>query len=136
MRSTSARILVYDNSNLQCELLAKGLESLELGLEIVSASDSGSLHTLLAEDANCVVIVSDASMNGSAISFAKQLRSAISRTADHIPAAGRTSRSRHRGVQDRRTRHRLQHRKPVPAGQSASNAFSRGKCGYDGRTWQ
>ncbi len=74
MRSISARILVYDNSLLQCELLAKGLESLQLGLEIVSASDSGSLHTLLSEDADGVVIVSDASMNGSAFSFAKQLR--------------------------------------------------------------
>lgn len=74
MRSKSARILVYDNSLLQCELLAKGLESLQLGLDIVSASDPGSLHTLLSEDANGVVIVSDASMNGSAFSFAKQLR--------------------------------------------------------------
>ncbi|HTZ59671.1 MAG TPA: response regulator transcription factor [Acidobacteriaceae bacterium] len=74
MRSTSARILVYDNSVLQCELLAKGLESLQLGLEIVCATDPGSLHTLLTEDANSVVIVSDASMNGSTLSFAKQLR--------------------------------------------------------------
>ena len=78
MRSTSARILVYDNSNLQCELLAKGLESLELGLQIICASDPELLHTLLAEDANCVVIVSDASMNGSAISLAKQLRARFS----------------------------------------------------------
>jgi DNA-binding NarL/FixJ family response regulator len=74
MRSTSARVLVYDSSNLQCELLATGLESLRLGLEIICASNLESLITLLTEDANCVVIISDASMNGSAISLAKHLR--------------------------------------------------------------
>jgi DNA-binding NarL/FixJ family response regulator len=74
MRSTSARVLIYDSSTLQCELLAKGLESMRLGLEISCASDRESLITLLTEDANCVVIISDASMNGSAISLAKHLR--------------------------------------------------------------
>jgi DNA-binding NarL/FixJ family response regulator len=74
MRPFSARVLVYDSSSLQCELLATGLESLRLGLEIICASDLESLQTLLTEDANCVVIISDASMNGSAISFAKHLR--------------------------------------------------------------
>ncbi|MGC2398954.1 MAG: response regulator transcription factor [Acidobacteriaceae bacterium] len=74
MPSVSGKIVVYDNSILQCELLAKGLESLQLGLEIMSAIDTTSLHALLNEDANCVVIVSDASMNGKTISFAKQLR--------------------------------------------------------------
>jgi DNA-binding NarL/FixJ family response regulator len=74
MRSTSARVLVYDSSTLQCELLATGLESLRLGLTIICASDLESLVTLLTEDANCVVIISDASMNGSAISLAKHLR--------------------------------------------------------------
>jgi DNA-binding NarL/FixJ family response regulator len=65
---------VYDSSNLQCELLATGLESLQLGLEIMCASDLESLNTLLTQDANCVVIISDAGMNGSAISLAKHLR--------------------------------------------------------------
>jgi DNA-binding NarL/FixJ family response regulator len=74
MRSTSARVLVYDSSTLQCELLATGLESLRLGLEIICASDLESLTTRLTEDPNCVVIISDASMNGSAISLAKHLR--------------------------------------------------------------
>jgi DNA-binding NarL/FixJ family response regulator len=74
MRSTSARVLVYDSSTLQCELLATGLESLRLGLEIICASDLESLITRLTEDPNCVVIISDASMNGSAISLAKHLR--------------------------------------------------------------
>lgn len=74
MQSTSARVLVYDSSRLQCELLATGLESLRLGLEIICASDLESLITLLTEDPNCVVIISDASMNGSAISLAKHLR--------------------------------------------------------------
>jgi DNA-binding NarL/FixJ family response regulator len=74
MPPVSARIVVYDNSTLQCELLAKGLESLQLGIEIVCATDADTLYALLDNSENCVVIVSDASMNGSTISFAKQLR--------------------------------------------------------------
>lgn len=74
MRSISARVLVYDDSNLQCELLATGLESLQLGLEIVCASDLEVLNTRLTADANCIVLISDASKNGSAISLAKHLR--------------------------------------------------------------
>jgi DNA-binding NarL/FixJ family response regulator len=74
MRPSSAKVLVYDSSTLQCELLATGLESLRLGLEIICASDLESLQTLLTDDANSVVIISDASMNGNAISHAKHLR--------------------------------------------------------------
>lgn len=79
MRSTPAQILVYDTSKLHCELLAKGLESLQLGLGILCASDPESLHALLEEDENCVLIVSDTSVNVSAISLAKQLRARFSR---------------------------------------------------------
>jgi DNA-binding NarL/FixJ family response regulator len=78
MRSTPAQILVYDTSKLHCELLAKGLESLQLGLGILCASDADSLHSLLEEDANCVLIVSDTGMNSSATSLAKQLRARFS----------------------------------------------------------
>jgi len=74
MRPSSAKVLVYDSSTLQCELLATGLESLRLGLEIICASDLESLQTLLTDDASSVVIISDASMNGNAISHAKHLR--------------------------------------------------------------
>src|SRR6201985_798492 len=72
--SVSAQIIVYDNSTFQCELLTKGLESLQLGLNISFATDAISLHALLSENTNCIVLVSDASMNGNTIAFAKQLR--------------------------------------------------------------
>jgi DNA-binding NarL/FixJ family response regulator len=72
--SVSAQIIVYDNSTFQCELLTKGLESLQLGLNISFATDAISLHALLNENTNCIVLVSDASMNGNTIAFAKQLR--------------------------------------------------------------
>jgi DNA-binding NarL/FixJ family response regulator len=77
MRSSCARVLVYDSSNLQCELLAAGLESLRLGFEILCANDLERLNTLLTTDANCVVIISDASMNGSGVSLAKHLRARV-----------------------------------------------------------
>jgi DNA-binding NarL/FixJ family response regulator len=74
MLSPHSRVLVYDTSNLQCELLATGLESLRQGLEIKCANDLESMITLLTNDANWVVIFSDTSMNGTAISLAKHLR--------------------------------------------------------------
>jgi DNA-binding NarL/FixJ family response regulator len=72
--SSSAKIVVFDNSMLQCELLTKGLESLDLGLEISFATEAASLYELLNGHENCIVLVSDASMNGDKIEFAKQLR--------------------------------------------------------------
>jgi DNA-binding NarL/FixJ family response regulator len=78
MESTSTRILVYDSSSLQCELLATGLESLRLGLEIMCANDLESLHALLSEDAASVVIISDSSAKSSALSLTKQLRARFS----------------------------------------------------------
>jgi DNA-binding NarL/FixJ family response regulator len=74
MPPVSARIVVYDNSTLQCELLAKGLESLQLGSDVVCATDVNALNSLLNETENSIVLVSDASMNGNTLVFAKQLR--------------------------------------------------------------
>jgi DNA-binding NarL/FixJ family response regulator len=74
MMSTRARVLVYDNSVLQCELLSAGLESLQLGFEIARASDLESMTELLTTDPDWLVIISDTNMNGTAISVAKHLR--------------------------------------------------------------
>jgi DNA-binding NarL/FixJ family response regulator len=74
MGFSSTRVVVYDNSSLQCELLATGLKSLGLQLELVCVNDLDSLNTVLTSDTNCVVIISDASMNGSPISVGRHLR--------------------------------------------------------------
>lgn len=68
------RVLIYDSSALQCDLLMTALQSLRLGFEIESANDLESLNALLTKDANCVVIISDATMSGSTITLTKQLR--------------------------------------------------------------
>jgi DNA-binding NarL/FixJ family response regulator len=78
MEPASTRVLVYDSSSLQCELLATGLESLQRGLDIMCANDLESLHALLTKDAKAVVIISDSNMNGSATSQAKQVRARFS----------------------------------------------------------
>jgi DNA-binding NarL/FixJ family response regulator len=72
------RVLIYDSSALQCDLLTTALESLRLGFEIASANDLESLNALLTKDANCVVIISDTTMNGSTITLMKQLRARFS----------------------------------------------------------
>jgi two-component system, NarL family, response regulator DegU len=74
MLSATARVIVYDSSSLQSELLATGLESLALGFEVKCANNLESLIELLSIDPKWVVVVSDTSMNGSAISLAKHLR--------------------------------------------------------------
>jgi DNA-binding NarL/FixJ family response regulator len=48
MLSATTRVIVYDNSSLQSELLATGLESLELGFEIKCANNPESLVDLLS----------------------------------------------------------------------------------------
>jgi DNA-binding NarL/FixJ family response regulator len=68
------RVLIYDSSALQCDLLTTALESLRPGFEIEGANDLESLNALLTKDANCVVIISDATMSGSTITLTKQLR--------------------------------------------------------------
>jgi DNA-binding NarL/FixJ family response regulator len=75
MLSATTRVIVYDSSSLQSELLATGLESLGLGFEIKCANKLESLIELLSVDAKWVVVISDNSMNGSAISLARHLRS-------------------------------------------------------------
>jgi DNA-binding NtrC family response regulator len=74
MLPTSARVLIYDSSSLQCELLATGLESLRQGLEIKCVTDLESMITLLTTDPKWVVLISDTSTNGAAISLAGRLR--------------------------------------------------------------
>jgi DNA-binding NarL/FixJ family response regulator len=71
MPSANTKVLVYDPSTLQCELLSAGLQSLRQGLEIESASDYGALISLITEDASWVVIISDNSSGGT---VAKRLR--------------------------------------------------------------
>jgi DNA-binding NarL/FixJ family response regulator len=68
------RVLIYDSSALQCDLLTTALESLRPGFEIEGASDLESLNVLLTKDANRVVIISDATMSGSTIALTRQLR--------------------------------------------------------------
>jgi DNA-binding NarL/FixJ family response regulator len=75
MLSATTRVIVYDSSSLQSELLATGLESLGLGFEIKCANNLESLIDTLSVDAKWVVVISDTSMNGSAISLARHLRS-------------------------------------------------------------
>jgi DNA-binding NarL/FixJ family response regulator len=75
MLSATTRVIVYDSSSLQSELLAIGLESLGLGFEIKCANNLESLIDTLSVDAKWVVVISDTSMNGSAISLARHLRS-------------------------------------------------------------
>jgi DNA-binding NarL/FixJ family response regulator len=74
MSSSATRILVYDSSNLQCELLSTGLQSLRQGLEIESASDYESMIALLATDARWVVIISDNNLGNATASVARRLR--------------------------------------------------------------
>jgi DNA-binding NarL/FixJ family response regulator len=78
MLSTRARVLVYESSILQCELLTAGLESLQLGFEIRCANQLESMIELLTTDPDWVVIISDTSMNGTAIPLAKHLRARFS----------------------------------------------------------
>jgi DNA-binding NarL/FixJ family response regulator len=75
MLSATTRVIVYDSSSLQSELLATGLESLGLRFEIKCANNLESLIDTLSVDAKWVVVISDTSMSGSAISLARHLRS-------------------------------------------------------------
>ena len=50
MFSATTRVIVYDSSSLQSELLATGLESLALGFEIKCANNLESLVDLLSID--------------------------------------------------------------------------------------
>jgi DNA-binding NarL/FixJ family response regulator len=77
MSLSTTRVLVYDSSNLQCELLSTGLRSLRQGLEIECANDYESMVALLATDARWVVIISDNNSAGGATSAARRLRNEL-----------------------------------------------------------
>jgi len=74
MLSATTRVIVYDSSSLQSELLTTALESLQLGFEIKSVNNPESMVDLLSTDPNWVVVISDTSMNSSSVSLAKHLR--------------------------------------------------------------
>jgi DNA-binding NarL/FixJ family response regulator len=74
MLSATTRVIVYDSSSLQSELLATSLESLALGFEIKCANNLESLIDLVSIDPKWVVVISDAAMSGGAISLARHLR--------------------------------------------------------------
>jgi DNA-binding NarL/FixJ family response regulator len=69
------RVIIFDVSLLQSELLVAGLESLHLGLEIRSANDLESVAMLLTTDDDWVVVVSDNGMNSNALPVIRHLRS-------------------------------------------------------------
>lgn len=59
MLRAANKVLIYDSSNLQCELLAASLERMRPGLEVKCICDCESMISLLTTDPNWVVIVSD-----------------------------------------------------------------------------
>jgi DNA-binding NarL/FixJ family response regulator len=59
MLQAATKVLIYDTSNLQCELLAASLERLRPELEVNCICDCESMVSLLTADADWVVIVSD-----------------------------------------------------------------------------
>jgi DNA-binding NarL/FixJ family response regulator len=73
MPSAITKVLVYDSSNLQCELLSAGLNSLQKGLEVNCVCDLDAITALLTADAQWVVIISDTALNGEPPLFAKFL---------------------------------------------------------------
>jgi DNA-binding NarL/FixJ family response regulator len=78
MSSATTKVLIYDSSSLQCELLSTALQSLRQGLEVESASDYDSMSALLATDANWVLIISDNNSGGATPSIARRLRTDFS----------------------------------------------------------
>ena len=72
--SQSARVVVYDASILQCELLKVGLESLGLGFMVRCAHRLDAMIELLSEDAHWVVVLSESSAGSNSVSMAKQIR--------------------------------------------------------------
>lgn len=59
MLQAANKVLIYDTSNLQCELLAASLERLRPELEVKCICDCESMIALLTSDPDWVVIVSD-----------------------------------------------------------------------------
>jgi DNA-binding NarL/FixJ family response regulator len=73
MLITTRKVLVYDSSHLQCELLSIALRHLRYELEVKCVSDVESAIQLLTTDDNWVVVVSDTGSARSALAFAKGL---------------------------------------------------------------
>ncbi len=59
MQHPANKVLIYDSSNLQCELLAASLERLRPALEVKCLCDFESMVSLLTADPDWVVILSD-----------------------------------------------------------------------------
>ncbi len=74
MFSAIHRVIVYDSSSLQSELVATGLASLALGFEIKRADNLESLVDLLSIDPKWVLLISDNGMSGTGYSMARHLR--------------------------------------------------------------
>ena len=74
MLSLSTRVLVYDASHLQCELLTAGLKSLDLGFTVQAATDYNGVVSLLIQDANWVVLLAESSTSTNTMAVARQLR--------------------------------------------------------------
>jgi len=130
MLSATTRVIVYDSSSLQSELLATGLESLALGFEIKCANNLESLVDLLSMDQNCVVVISDTSMNGSAISLAKHLRARFhGLPLVFLLQAGRGDRVIEEPEES------FTAMRACLSWQTASLMFTKGKSGYEELTW-
>lgn len=67
MLQAANKVLIYDTSNLQCELLAASLERLRPELEVKCICDCESMVSLLTADPNWVVIVSDSERGTNAL---------------------------------------------------------------------
>jgi DNA-binding NarL/FixJ family response regulator len=79
MPSVITKVLIYDSSSLQCELLSAGLKSLQGNLEINCIRDPDSITTMFTGEARRVVIISNTALDGAAPAFAKRMRT-------HFPA--------------------------------------------------
>ena len=69
-----AKVLVFDASALQCELLTAGLESMGFGFVVRSANDLKSITDVLSNDPSWVVVLSDSTPGNDSINTAKALR--------------------------------------------------------------
>ncbi len=74
MLPSPVRVIIYDSSTLQCELLATGLRSTRPEFDTRCADDLDALDSLLAADPNCIVILSDGSSSGGNIAQTRRLR--------------------------------------------------------------
>ena len=74
MLNAVTKVLVYDRSVLQCELLSASLACLRQGLEVKCLNDSESMMAMLATDEKWVVILSGKDDYGTCTSIVRRLR--------------------------------------------------------------